>query len=253
MFHKTARIALAVAVLLIPLLIPAEALAQRDANAMGSKYTLSVDQLAGFRIGAVNAGVGSANGFSYAGPIGVVHQSYTEHRFNNTGDDVTRTTTIWFAPSADIFVFDFPLSIGALFEISSTSGSLERQRNGTGITDTFDLATTTNITFLPRIGYLIVIADRFGIWPRGGVGYASRQLADPNNPGDKFGAHGFITDIDVGFLWRPVDNVFLRLGPEIAFSLGGSHTATAGGTTTSADASIFQIGLLGGIGVMFNL
>jgi hypothetical protein len=47
--------------------------------------------------------------------------------------------------------------------------------------------------------------------------------------------------------------VFLRLGPEAAFTLGASHSATTGGTTVSANASIFQIGILGGIGVMFQL
>jgi hypothetical protein len=247
MNRTTARILLAVAVLL---LLPTEAFAQRELlNPMGSKYTLVIDQLSGFRASAFNGGAG----FSYAGPIGIMHQSYTQHRFNNTGDDVTRTTTIWLSPSADIFLFDFPLSIGALFEISSTSGSFDRQQGNTNTTVTTDLATTTSITFLPRVGYLFSINDRFGIWPRGGIGYASRQTTNPADPTTKESVNGFVTEVDVGFLWRPVESVFLRLGPEVAFSLGASHTATTGGTSTSADASVFQIGILGGLGVMFSL
>jgi hypothetical protein len=57
----------------------------------------------------------------------------------------------------------------------------------------------------------------------------------------------------VGFLWRPVQAVFFRLGPEAAFTLGASHSSTTGGTTTSANASFFQIGVLGGVGAMIDL
>jgi hypothetical protein len=246
MNQTTARILLVVAVLL---LLPTEAFAQRELlNPMGSKYTLVIDQLSGFRASAFGG-----NGFSYAGPIGVMHQSYSEHRFNNTGDDITRTTTIWIAPSADIFLFDFPLSLGALFEISSTSGSFDRQQGNTNTTITRDLATTTSIALLPRVGFLIRINDRFGIWPRGGLGYASRQTTNPNDQTQKVSVSGFMTEIDVGFLWRPIEPVFFRVGPEVAFSLGASHTATGGGTSTSADASMFQVGILGGVGVMFDL
>jgi hypothetical protein len=245
----TARITLLVVFVLL-LLIPKEAFAQQREllNPMGSKYTLVIDQLSGFRASAFQG-----EGLSYAGPIGIMHQSYTAHRYNNTGDDVVRTTTVWLAPSADIFLFDFPLSIGGLIEIASTSGSIDVQRNGTNITDTFDLPTTTSITFLPRVGYLFGINDRFGIWPRAGLGYASRQTtpAEPNATKETTG--GFVMDFDVGFLWRPVEPVFFRLGPEAAFTLGANHSATTGGTTTSASASFFQLGILGGVGVMLSL
>jgi hypothetical protein len=60
-------------------------------------------------------------------------------------------------------------------------------------------------------------------------------------------------DFDVGFLWRPINAVFFRLGPETAITLGASHSATTGGVTTSANASFFQIGVLGGVGVMIDL
>src|SRR5262249_8193411 len=112
-------------ILLATAFVSSEARAQEAGNSMGAKYTLVIDQLSGFRASAFGG-----NGFSYAGPIGIMHQSYTAARFNNTGDDVTRTTTFWIAPSADIFLFNFPLSLGALIEISSTSGSVDVQRNG---------------------------------------------------------------------------------------------------------------------------
>ena len=229
------------------LLVPQRASAQQ-ADTMGARYTLVIDQLSGFRASAFGG-----NPFGYAGPIGVVHDSYTAHRFNNTGDDVTRSTTFWLSPSADIFLFSFPLSLGALIEISSTSSSIDAQAAGSNATQTYDLPTTTNLTFLPRVGYLISFNEQFGIWPRGGLGYAVRQTTPPVPNATKDSAGGFVTDIDVGFLWRPVPAVFFRLGPELAFSLGGSHSATTGGTSTSADASFFQLGLLGGVGVMIGL
>ena len=242
MNHTTARLALVVAVLLLP----ATAVAAELTPMHGSSL-LVIDQISGFRAGAFGG-----PGFSYAGPIGVMHQSYTSARFNGTGDDVTRTTTFWIAPSAD-FVFSFGLSVGGLIELSSTSGSVDRQNGNGNTTVTNDLPTTTSFTFLPRVGYLFAIGDNFAIWPRGGIGYASNQTADPNNPDTKSSVSSAIIDIDVGFLWRPVEYVFFRLGPEAAFSLGGSHSTTARGTTLSANASLWQIGILGGVGAMFSL
>jgi hypothetical protein len=242
------RTILLAAVLAVSLVLPATAHAQRPTDQMGSRYTLVIDQLSGFRASAFGG-----NGFSYAGPLGIVHDSYTAQRFNNSGDDVVRSTTFWLAPSADIFLFTFPLSLGGLIEISSTSSSIDVQAAGSNATQTYDLPTTTNFTFLPRVGYLFSINEQFGIWPRAGLGYALRQTtpAAPNATRDSAG--GVVTDIDVGFLWRPVQAVFFRLGPEAAFTLGASHSSTNAGVSTSASASFFQLGLLGGVGVMISL
>jgi hypothetical protein len=242
MNHTAARILVVVAVLLLP----AEAFAQL--TPMGSKTSIVIDMVSGFRVSAFGG-----NGFSYAGPIGVVNQRSSERVFNANVDNVYRTTTFWLSPSADFFFFPFALSLGALFEISSTSGSQDVVRGNTNTTVTQDLATTTSVTFLPRVGYLIAIGDKFGIWPRGALGYGSRQTLDPNDPNVKFTTSGFLTEVDVGFLWRPLENVFFRLGPDMTFSLGASHSAVNRGVSQSADASVFQIGLLGGIGGMFFL
>ena len=64
---------------------------------------------------------------------------------------------------------------------------------------------------------------------------------------------GFLLDLDVGFLYRPVEPVFFRLGPEMAFSLGASHSATNGGTTFTANASFWQLAVLGGVGIFLDL
>jgi hypothetical protein len=247
-----ARILLVLAVLSLP----RAASAQREpANKLGARSTLAIDQIAGFRAGAIN-GPSGALGFTYAGPIGFAHQSYSLNGLggnngNGSGNATYSTNTFWLAPSADYFVID-GLSVGGLFEISSVSGSLETQLNS-GLSQTTDLATTTNIAFVPRVGYMVALSDRWGIWPRGGLGYASRQAVDPANTNAKLTTSGFLMDIDVGFIYRPTEMVYFRLGPELAFTLGASHSATVGGTTLSANASVFQLALLGGVGVMFDL
>jgi hypothetical protein len=230
------------------------AFAQRELlNPMGQKYTLAIDPIVGFRAGAISAGGVGGDGFSYAGIFGFAHQGYSAARFNNTGDDTYSTNTFWIAPSADFFVID-GLSIGGLVQLSTTSGSYTTQVNN-NVTQTFDLPTTTNFTFLPRIGYLYGFTDRFGIWPRAGFGYASRQTANVgagNNPG-KESTYGFLLDIDVGFVWRPVEAVYFHVGPELASTLGANHSATNGGTTVSANATAWQFGIFGGMGAFFQL
>ena len=61
------------------------AFAQRELlNTMGAKHTLSIDQVAGFRI--------NSSGLSYAGPIGFSTRSDTATSFQNNGGDSTLKT-----------------------------------------------------------------------------------------------------------------------------------------------------------------
>lgn len=106
----------------------------------------------------------------------------------------------------------------------------------------------------PRVGYLVGIGERFGIWPRAGLGYASRQIATGNvATATRDSTYGALIDLDVGFLYRLTNNVFLRAAPELTFSLGQSHASTIGNTTLSANASLFQFSATTGIGVFFDL
>ncbi len=213
---------------------------------MGQRHTLAIDQVAGFR---VNSG-----GLSYAGPIGFTSSSYTEAPFGGGGDTTVKTTTFWFAPSADFFVIDH-LSIGGVVELTTQSQSVTRPTNQNA-TQTFDLPSVTGFAIIPRVGWLFAVSDRFGIWPRAGLGYASRQsLVEDNDPAavTKTTTHGFLLDLDVGFLYRPVEPVFFHLGPELTTTLGASHSVARNGTTLTANASILQFAVMGGVGVFFDL
>jgi len=235
--------------LLVLFLIPSRGYAQqRDLlSPSGGRGQLAIDSLMGFRIGAFT-------GISYAGPLGFSTQSYNEHNVtNNDAEATTHLTTFWFAPAADYFIIDH-LSVGGLIEVSTTSGSVKTKApasggGGTVETDT-DRPTTTAFTFLPRVGYMIPITSRFAIWPRGGIGYASRQDAVGQNK-NTFSALIFAADVPC--LFRINETFFVSAAPELTFSVGGKHSLDAGNQTQSADASFIQFGVTTGLGVLLDL
>jgi hypothetical protein len=220
---------------------------------MGAKGTLAIDQLSGFRVSSVSNFTGSG-GVSFASPIGFAIQRYNESPYQPGPDRTYHATTFWIAPSADIFIIDH-LSLGGLIEFVTTSTSVDAPVGGGG-TLTQTLPGTNNFTLLPRVGYLIQVSDRFGIWPRGGIGYASRQIVsgDPNNP-SRSTFSGALLDFDVGFIFRVTESFFFRVAPEITFSLGASHSDVdnRGIQTPSASASFLQFGGVAGIGVFWDL
>ncbi len=246
---KHGRISMALA--LAFLASPSVAHAQRELlTRTGQKGQLAIDQISGMRLGV------NPNGpaLTYYGPVGVAFQSYSQATGDFPGATATvHQTTVWLAPSADVFVIDH-LSVGGLVEIASTSGSIDTPKNP-GQTVSTDLQTLTTFTLLPRVGWLFALGDRWGIWPRAGIGYTSQGLggtAGTNVRSDD--VHGLILDLDVGFLFRLNETFFLRAAPEIGWLPSGSHSVTDNlNRTTSFDASYVQFTLTGGIGVFFDL
>ena len=213
---------------------------------MGDKMQLWIDQISGFRVSATG-------GVNYYGPIGFSVTSVEQDEFAPAVNTTTTVhqTTFWLAPSADIFVIDH-LSVGGLIEFSTTSSSSDFNQNGT--VQTTQNPTTTNFTFLPRAGWLFGLSDRFGIWPRLGIGYASRQTDNQN--GNLFvrdSIQGVILDLDVGFIFRLTDSFFLKAAPELSFLPGGSHSETINNTSSSANANAFQFAGVTGIGAILDL
>jgi hypothetical protein len=229
----------------------APARAQTDLRGpLGAKKTFVIDDLSGFRATTVG-------GVGYAGPVGFSVQSVSENLpaanpAQTAGSLTTHYTTFWIAPSADYFVIDH-LSIGGLIEIASTSSSTTTTEFNTSVTTS--APTVTNITVLPRVGWMFPVSDRFGIWPRAGLGYSVRTTGstDPQAaPGTSDTFSAFIVDLDVGFLYRINQAFFLSGRPEI--TLGpGSHSETTGNTTVSLGATFFQFAVTGGVGIMWDL
>lgn len=217
--------------------------AQQFEREAGSKGTLAIDQLSGFRASA-------ADGIGYAGPLGfsVQRLSIDNPPASNLGPNSLTKTTFWIAPSLDYFIIDH-LSIGGLIEIANTSSSIDTATSKTATT-TQKFPAATNITLLPRIGYLIPISERFSIWPRAGVGFFQHQDAATLTQASTSGA---ILNVDCGFLFRLTNNVFLRGAPEFAVALGSNTTVTStagsGATTTSASLGTGYYNLSGTVGV----
>jgi hypothetical protein len=263
MARSDLRRALAVAAsALLVLLFTPSAHAQRDLGTpLGSRGTLSIDQLSGFRMsgvgtgGGTGAGLGVNYGVEYAGIIGFSIQNVAQDipATNPTQTTTLHYTSFWLAPSADYFVIDH-LSIGGLIQVATTSASLDVPLGGTG-TATQTLPSTTSFTLLPRVGWMFAISDHFGIWPRLGLGFGSHSAVvgiDNANAATTDSFSSFIMDLDCGFLYRVNENWFLKGTPELTLA-PGSHSRTAGNVTVSEGERVFQFGVVGGIGVMWNL
>lgn len=188
------------------------------------------DQLSGVRLGA-------SDGFSYAGPAGFAT------RTTRIGTAEAKTTTVWLAPSADVFVTDH-LSLGGLVEIGHSWGSVEDGGNRV------DLPGTTSLTFLPRAGFFVPVGDRFGVWPRAGLGWRSvesAQLAAGVIARETF--RSMLLDVDVSVIYRFNEQFFMRAGPEVAVTLGGEVTRESNGAAAGEDGSVVQISGVFGFGV----
>jgi hypothetical protein len=216
----------------------------------GEKGTLAIDQISGMRASQI----GQTAGISYAGPIGFMHNQLSEHSLdaNDNTSTTVNSNSIWLAPSLDLFIIDH-LSVGLLAEIMYTWSSEDIPRNP-NVTETVTLPSTTSITLLPRIGYLIALGDRFALWPRLGIGWAHRETVIGNADNavrDSFNAPVF--DLDVSVLYRVNETFFLRGAPEVAFTAGGRHDQSIGGTSLGAGAGYLQVSFSLGIGVFIDV
>jgi hypothetical protein len=237
------RLIAVLASLVATLLIAAPASAQMVEA--GQRGSLVFDDLSGFRASTVG-------GVGYAGPIGVSVQSLDEDIIGGqVGDTNTyHYTNFWFAPSLDVFVINH-LSIGGLVEVAVTSSSVDTHSARFGTTVSTSLPTTTNLTFLPRIGWLFNITRRFGIWPRLGLGWTDRQHNDPVNGNTNDSLQAFVADIDCGFVFRATSDWFIRVAPDFTVA-PGSHSFTNGNTQTSAGATLVDFSVAAGFGFMWN-
>jgi hypothetical protein len=103
------------------------------------------------------------------------------------------------------------------------------------------------------------LADRWALWPRAGLGYTVRTVAEPTvangggvqtNSTDSFS--GFVVDLDASLVFRVNQMFFLRATPEVTF-VPGSHTLTTGNTSTSFGATLFDFTADIGFGLNWNL
>src|SRR5580692_3654441 len=242
------------------LLFASSAFAQRDLlTTPGQKGQIVIDQISGFR-GGVSGIVGGALGPSvnYYGPIGLAVQRYSQaNDMESPNTDVVTATTFWLAPSADYFVIRH-LSVGGMVQIAYTTSSLSAPVNMTQSRQVNE-PSSTSFAFMPRVGWMFALGDRWAIWPRLSLGYVSNAVgsvaAGPGTGGlGGSSVYGFAMDLDAGVLFRVNETFFLRLAPEVGWIPGGANgTTSAAGVTTTRSASFFEFTMAGGVGVMFDL
>lgn len=233
------RLAAIVSLSLVPSLTQAS---QRELlDQTGDAGTVALDQLSGFRLS-------SLGGFSFAGPMGVGYQSL---RLPDPGDSTssftTRTTSYFVAPSLDVFVAD-GVSVGGLIELASIATSVTHD-SPAGSRET-SLPTSFSLTILPRVGYMLRLSDRFGIWPRLGVGYG--LLSGGSVDGSELSQKSLLVDADVGFIYRANETFFVRVDPQLTLAPVGSVTASAAGQSVRHDTSMFAFSSTVGFGMFWD-
>lgn len=204
---------------------------------------LVLDQLSGLR-------VSPASGVGYAGPAGVAFRTDKADAFLPGGpSDEMKTTSIWLSPSADVFVTEH-VSVGGFVEIAHTFGSV------TTSGQKLELPGTTALTFVPRVGFYAPFSDRIGLWPRAGFGWTSSESVSFVAAGGAPVRETFksmLLDVDLALVYRFTEAFFLRVGPEVQVTLGGSRTREAGGQSAAADGSVVSISGVLGFGANLEL
>jgi hypothetical protein len=132
------------------------------------------------------------------------------------------TTTFTMSPAVDFFIID-DLSLGGTFEVDYSHLP--------------DGSHSTTFSIGPRAGYNFSLSEKFSIWPKVGLAYATTSFS----PGDSTinGGGGTVTTIStttsnsglrlnlyVPFMFHPVAHFFLGLGPALDVDLTGDAKAT---------------------------
>ena len=115
-------------------------------------------------------------------------------------------------------------------EVAYTSANYTQSVFGT--TSNHPLPATTNVTILPRAGWMFALGDHWGIWPRLGLGWGLLQLnaitnAGAGNVATASSNSSFLLDVDVGVLYRMDPHWFLRAAPEFTFGPGAGLVSFA--------------------------
>jgi hypothetical protein len=200
---------------------------------------LVLDQLSGLRLS-------SGAGMSYGGPAGV---SFRSTKVDGAGE--TSTTTLWLAPSFDVFVTDH-VSLGALLEVTHSWGSIEQAGQH------LELPGTTSTTLLPRIGFYVPLGlgDRVGLWPRASVGYtsvASVSYAAAGSVPVRDTFHALMLDLDVAVVYRFGETFFMRAGPAVGATLGGQGSEESGSGTAGGSGTVWEVSGVLGLGMNLEL
>jgi hypothetical protein len=116
-----------------------------------------------------------------------------------------------------------------------------------------DLPSNTSFSIMPRVGWMFALSNRWAIWPRVSMGYASNAIGAVNGLGGS-SVYGFAIDLDAAVLFRVNETFFFRLAPELGWiPAGGNSTNVLANQSSTRSADYVEFSLAGGVGVMFDL
>jgi hypothetical protein len=123
------------------------------------------------------------------------------------------STTLVLRPAVDYFVAD-NLSVGGFLgvEYNSAPGG-----------------SSTAISVGPRVGYNIPLSERFSLWPKLGLSFASTtQKTDDVGPiaGEDESSTSLQLNLFAPFMFHPVEHFFIGFGPAFDLDLSGDNKAT---------------------------
>jgi len=193
--------------------------------------------------------------------MGFTHTSQTEEdEFGKETTSINNLTLLGSPMAGFTTAYSFPriafdyfptdgFSLGGSISYSRVGFNYETEpTTGEGSDDSSTLST---FTVSPRVGYAHMFSDSVGIWPRGGITYVTTSTEyDDSNSNQSVLA----LSVEAPFLFTPVDNVAITLGPTIDYGLStsGESTDSEGETTEDDDDSPpHEFGAQAGITVFF--
>jgi hypothetical protein len=131
------------------------------------------------------------------------------------------------------FAFDYFVTNGL-----SIGGSIGYWSMGGEVKDGGNLPDQHIFTFAPRVGYGVMFGRVVGIWPRGGVTYftGTSSLNAINANAD---VNGFGLNLDVPFVFSPMNHFAILAGPGVDLSLAGGGKVG----NTNYDMSLLDLGV----------
>ncbi len=104
-----------------------------------------------------------------------------------------------------------------------------------------DEDSATGFLLAPRIGYALAVAPRVSIWPRAGVTYWHISN-NPSGTGTDTSSSAVAVTVEVPITILLAPRVGFTIGPTVDVGVGGSTSASVGGTSVSADQKYTDIG-----------
>jgi hypothetical protein len=239
---------------LAALLAAPAARAEEPPALFGARGQVALDDIVGL------SGGGSRYGYPLTLPLALGTVSYgfsgvLGYSRNATGPSPTNldgsqgtASTVWMAPSFDVFVRD-RLSIGGA--VSASYGWGERTTIVSPLQTQHMEGRGYAYAIVPRIGYAIPFGPSFALWPRLGLGLTggSTNYASNMAGGDfRSESHTFIADIELGLVARVHRYIYVRASPDLMLRLGRSQSTVSSGQ----ENTIVSVGATAGLGILLG-